>query len=190
MILLSALFLGLLVGLGRARWRQRAYRVPELRLIWLAIVAFVPQLIAAYLPSTRGSLPDWLGALLVSASLVLFLAFIWFNRRVPGMPVLFAGMALNLAVMLANGGWMPISPETASRLPGGGSITSSNLGERFGQKDVLLLPRDTHLPYLSDRFLLPDWFPYHVAFSPGDILIAIGAFWILAGSPPDSDEKE
>ncbi len=189
MILLSALILGLLVGLGRARWQGRSYRVAEIRLVWLAIVAFVPQLIAAYLPTTRSALPTWLGAALISSSLVLFLAFIWFNWRTAGMPVLFVGMALNLVVMLANGGWMPISPETAGHLRGGEAIASSTLGERFGQKDVLLLPQDTHLPDLSDRFLIPDWSPYRAAFSLGDILIAMGAFWIVAGAPSVATER-
>lgn len=190
MILLTALLLGLLVGLVRAKWQHRSYRVPEFRLIWLAIVAFVPQLIAAYLPAARGVLPNWLAAVLVSASLILFLAFIGANLKTPGMPILLAGMALNLIVMLSNGGWMPISPETASHLPRAGPIASSSVGERFGQKDVLLLPQETHLAYLSDRFLLPDWSPYQVAFSPGDILIAIGAFWVLARSPADGAAKE
>ncbi len=189
MILLSALLLGLLVGLGRAYGRHQPYRVPDLRLVWLAIVAFVPQLIVAYVPATRGVLPDWVAAGAVLASLILFLVFMWFNRRTAGMLVLFVGMALNLMVMLANGGWMPISPETAGQLPGGSGIASSNLGERYGQKDVLLLPQDTHLPYLSDRYLLPDWAPYKVAFSLGDILIAIGAFWVLAWAPQPAVER-
>ncbi len=190
MILLTALILGLLVGVGRAYWQRRPYRVPELRFAWLAILAFVPQLIAAYLPATRGVLPDWLAAALVSASLLLFMAFMWLNRRTPGMLILLAGLALNLAVMLANGGWMPISPETASHLPGGGSLATSDLGQRFGQKDVLLLPQDMHLPYFSDRFLLPDWSPYQLAFSLGDIFIAIGAFWVLARAPAEGVGKE
>lgn len=189
MILLSALVLGLLVGVGRARWQHRPYRAPDLRVIWLAVVAFAPQLIIAYLPATHDLLPDGFAGLLLSASLVIFLAFIWANRRLPGMPILSAGMALNLAVMLANGGWMPISPATASQLAGGGAIEPGSLGGRFGAKDVLLLPEQTRLPYLSDRFLLPSWFPYHVAFSLGDIVIAVGAFWLLAGAQTE-DEGE
>ncbi len=187
MILLVALLLGLLVGVGRARWQHRPYRAPEFRHLWLAVVAFVPQLIIAYLPATRDVLPDWLAEVLVLASLIMFLAFVWFNRTVPGMPILFAGMALNLVVMASNGGWMPISPEIARHLPGGGTLGPANLGDRFGGKDVLLLPQDTRLPFLSDRFLLPDWSPYRVAFSLGDILIAVGGFWILASAPAEGE---
>ncbi len=190
MILLSALVLGLLVGAGWARWQKRPYRAPDLKLIWLAIAAFVPQLIVAYLPSTRSLLPDWLAAGLLAASLVGFLAFIWINRRLPGMWVLFLGVALNLAVMLANRGWMPISPETASHLPGGGNAAAEGLGERFGQKDILLLPQDMRLPYLSDRFLLPGWSPYQVAFSLGDIFIAVGAFWLLVSGGSDGGKEK
>jgi hypothetical protein len=179
-ILLSALLLGLLAGLGRARWRHEAYRAPNLRFIWLAVLGFVPQMAIAFLPATRDLVPDWLAPVALSASLIVFLIFIWANRLLPGMPVLFAGMALNLAVMLANGGWMPISPETASHLQGSWPIDAYHVGERFGQKDILLLPQNTRLPLLADRFLLPDWTPYHVAFSLGDILIAVGVFWLLA----------
>ncbi len=190
MILLTALALGLLVGVGRARWRSQPYPAPDLKFIWLAVAAFAPQLIVAYLPATHELLPDWLAAALLAASLVGFLAFIWLNRRLPGMWILFVGMGLNLAVILANRGWMPISPETASHLAGGGAIEASSLGERFGQKDILLLPGDMRLPYLSDRFLLPDWSPYQVAFSLGDILIAVGAFWLLAGAPSQGEKEK
>lgn len=190
MILLSALILGLLVGLGRAHWQNRPYRAPELRSVWLVVVGFTPQLVIAYLPATRKILPDWLAVVLVLASLSLFLAFIWLNRSAPGMWILFAGMALNLAVMLANGGWMPISPGTASQVLGGAPVGASRLGERFGGKDVVLLPEDTRLVFLSDRFLLPDWSPYQVAFSLGDTLIAVGAFWLLAGARAEGEQEK
>lgn len=134
MILLTAIVIGLLVGVGRARWQHRPYRAPELKFIWLAVAAFIPQLIVGYVPATRDVLPDWLVGVLLSTSLIAFLAFIWINRRLPGMPVLFVGMALNLLVMLANGGWMPISPATASHLAGAGGVEPSSLGNVLDKK--------------------------------------------------------
>jgi hypothetical protein len=180
LILLTALVLGLLVGLGGARWRNQPYPAPDLQHLWLVLVAFLPQLIVAYLPFTRHLFPDWLAASSLPASLIIFLAFVWINRRLPGMPILIAGLVLNLIVILANHGWMPINPQTASRLIGDQAIQDFSLGSRFGQKDILLLSQDTHFEFLADRFLLPDWFPYKVAFSLGDLLIALGIYWLLA----------
>ena len=180
MILLAALAGGLLVGWAWARWRNRSYQAPALRSTWLIVVGFVPQFIIAYLPATNRGPRSWLAAVTLIASLLLFLVFVWINRRLPGMPVLLAGLLLNLAVMAANGGWMPISPDTASRLIGEDVTRHFALGGRFGQKDILLPLQDMHLGFLADRFLLPAWSPYQVAFSAGDILIAVGAFWLLA----------
>jgi hypothetical protein len=179
-ILLVAIAGGLLFGWGWARWHHRHYQAPDLRSTWLVLVGFIPQLLFAYLSPLEYVVPKWLSAVSLSASLIVFLVFVWVNRRLPGMPVLLAGLLLNLSVMAANGGWMPISPEVASRISGEDVLQYMALGSRFGQKDVLLPYQDTHLGYLSDRFLLPAWFPYQVAFSAGDILIAIGACWLLA----------
>ena len=172
--------MGLAVGLGWSRWRNQPYRAPALKFIWLVLVAFLPQLIVAYLPVSHSLLPDWLAAISISSSLIVFLVFVLLNLKLPGMPILMIGLVLNLVVILANHGWMPISPQTASHLPGGSDIQAYNIGRRFGEKDILLNPQDMHFEILSDRFLLPDWFSYKVAFSLGDTLIALGVFWLLA----------
>ncbi len=180
MILLLAVIAGLSVGLAWARWHNTPYRAPALQAIWLAFIAFLPQLVIAYLPLTRYLLPDRVAAISLSASLVLFAGFAWLNRRLSGMPILLLGLMLNLVVMFANGGWMPIGPRTASLLINADVMEFLSLGSRFGQKDVLLPPWDTKLELLADRFLLPAWFPYRAAFSLGDVLIGIGVFWLLA----------
>ncbi len=186
MILLSAVVSGLLVGWAWARWRNRPYEAPALKSIWLVLVGFIPQFIIVYLPFTNRSTRNWAAAASLIVSMILFLAFVWINRQLPGMPLLLAGLLLNLAVMAANGGWMPISPETASRVLGKDVFQYVALGGRFGQKDILLLAQNMRLGFLADRFLLPSWSPYQVAFSAGDILIAVGAFWLLARAPAQS----
>ena len=148
-------------------------------------IAFLPQFIVIYLPGIRTLLPDWLIAGCLLASQILLLGFAWLNRRTAGMAILICGVALNLAVMILNNGFMPISPQTASHLVSNNGFLDIQLGSRIGAKDILLRPQDTRFEWLADRFLTPAWFPYQAAFSLGDIFIAIGAFWMLAkpGSP-------
>ncbi len=180
MILLFALVAGLLTGLALAFWRKHSYQPPELQHLWLVFIAFLPQFIVLYLPADRISFPDWLVVLLLISSQIGLLVFVWVNRCLPGMLVLLCGFAFNLTVMTANGGFMPISPQTASRLVSEETLQEARPGSRFGAKDILLPPEETQFEWLADRFLPPKWFPYQVAFSLGDVFIAIGVFWLLA----------
>jgi len=180
MILLLAVLAGSLVGLSRAYWCKQPYAAPNLQAIWLAVLAFLPQLFIAYLPITHQLFINGLASVSLVVSLILFSVFAWINRRLPGMPILIAGLLLNFVAIVANGGWMPITPQTANVLAGKDVLQFMNLGSRFGEKDILLLAQNIHLEFLADRFLPPAWFPYKVAFSLGDILISLGAFWLLA----------
>jgi len=181
MILLPALLAGTLVSLALSARSRQTWQAPPIQAPWVAILAFLPQLILFYLPATRRLIPDaWVAAGLVFSQ-ALLLAFCWHNRRLPAFWILAAGLVLNLAVILANGGFMPISPETAARLIPQESLQALSLGERFGGgKDILLLEESTRLALLSDRLLPPGWFPYQVAFSPGDVVVAVGAFLLMA----------
>jgi hypothetical protein len=179
-ILLLALGVGLATGLGWAKWHRHPYQPPRLNYSWLAIVAFLPQFFVTYFERTRILAPDWLAALAIFASQVLLFLFAWFNRHLTGMLVLIIGLVLNSTVMIANGGFMPINPQTVERIVGKERIASFELGNRIGYKDILLPTDETRLELLADRFLPPDGFPYQVAFSLGDVFIALGAFWILA----------
>jgi len=189
-ILLLALAAGLLAGLVWARWRGSPYQTPELQHLWLVFVAFLPQFIVIYLPNTRSQLADWLVASLLLASQILLFGFAWLNRRIPGMPILICGVVLNLVVMAANHGFMPISPQTAGHLVSKNSLLDIPLGSRIGPKDILLRPQDTRFEWLADRFLTPAWFPYQAAFSLGDVFIAIGAFRMLAKPGPSMQSNK
>ncbi len=180
MILLLAVIAGLLAGLARTWHGGRPLSPLNLRLIWLVPLAFLPQWLAFFLPATRESVPDDLAAAILVNSQILLLVFVWFNRQQPGFWAMGLGLACNLLVIALNGGLMPISPDTVARLASDATSEGWQVGHRLGTgKDVVLPVAATRLWWLSDRFLLPAWFPYRAAFSAGDVLIAGGAFWLL-----------
>ena len=95
------ILLGVPAGSLLARWQKCSWTFPPLRVAWLVILAFLPQLFAFNLPVTRTLiLARWVAVGLITSQLLL-LAF---------------GLTLNLLVIVANGGFMPNSPQTASRL--------------------------------------------------------------------------
>ena len=158
MILVLGIAAGWLCGLVRSRITGKPYRVPELKKIWLVLVAVLPQL----------------------------LIFIWFNRDRVGIKILGLGLALNLLVITLNKGLMPIAPETVLALYPEIPLSAWQIGSRPGMsKNILLLAGDTRLAWLSDSILLPEWFPWTRALSPGDLFIVLGVFWLLAVESPD-----
>jgi hypothetical protein len=179
MILLVAVLAGLVGGLLLARTRKRPWMVPPLGKPWLVILACLLQYISLSLPALWPQAARGLSAAGLIISLVMLLVFCWLNRQLSGVWLLALGLFFNLLVISANGGFMPISPQTASRLVSPESLAALGNGSRFGSKDILLPPGQTRLVLLSDRFLPPEGLTYQVAFSLGDVFIAAGAFWLM-----------
>jgi hypothetical protein len=100
------------------------------------------------------------------------------------------GLVANFLAIVFNGGWMPISPETVHRILPSLPEDASIVGHRLGlTKDWIISGSRIHLSWLADRFTLPEWVPYKVAFSVGDIFIAVGAV-ILLWSLSNPEKKE
>jgi hypothetical protein len=180
MILVVAVLVGLAAGLCRAKYGKREYRGYDLKAAGLVLLAFIPQGFIFFLPSTRTRIPDETASFLFIISLVVLIIFSLFNIRKPSFWPITGGFLLNALVILLNGGWMPISPEMVQRLLPDSTAGDWTVGERLGySKDIVLLPENTRLWFLSDRFSLPDWINYQVAFSPGDIILFVGIVWLL-----------
>lgn len=106
-------------------------------------------------------------------SLSLLLAALTANIRLPGLALITVGFCLNFIVIALNGGYMP-SSESARTLGGlshlePGQITSNSVG----------IGPNTHLAFLGDIFAIPRGFIFPNVFSIGDVLIAVGAFYLI-----------
>ena len=180
MILLLAIIAGLVAGIARARLGGRDFTAPNIKSGWLILIAVIPQMFSFHLPGLSEATSEKVTEGVLVCSQIILLLFVWANRTLPGFGALGIGLVLNFLVIIANGGLMPISPETVRLISPDAVITFSDFGTRLGSsKDVLLAAENTKLWLLSDILVLPPWIPYRVAFSIGDIFIALGAFWLL-----------
>jgi hypothetical protein len=182
MILALAVVFGIGASLVRHRGRAPAQiaRI-SLRSAWLALLALALQW--PLLRAGAGSIQDVaVQQALFLLSHLLLLAFVWRNWRLPGVVVVGLGVACNLLVILANGGLMPITPETLVRINPGTTLEGWSLGSHYGySKDVILAQGATRLWFLSDALVLPPPFPWPTAFSLGDLVIAAGIVLLLQG---------
>lgn len=179
MILIAAFVLSIAWGLAQ-RGSLRAVALLPLRWGGIALLAFVLQIYLIYFPEARAEGPLSTHVLILMASYILLFGVIWKNHALPGVWLIGAGFAANFAVMLVNGGYMPITREALAAVGHLQNATSTEIGARvLATKDVVLLREQTHLWFLSDIFVAPPPFPFPSVFSLGDTLIAVGIFLLV-----------
>jgi len=167
--ILYAVAAGVVIGLLTG---GSAARIGDLRLAWGPLIA-LGMIIQLVLFSTP--LADAIGPaapIAYVASNVAVLVAVWRNRAIPGLRLVLAGGAANLIAILANSGYMPVSPDalaTLGRLPRDGYVNSRLVD------GVVLGP-------LTDLFPMPAWLPLANIFSVGDVLIGLGAAIAIASA--------
>lgn len=172
MVFLDVVVVAFLVALALGGKPSNLGRL-ETRRLWLVFAAVGIQVIAfpSGLPWTT---PDSVAIGLWLFSYGLLIAVAYFNRTIPGVAVMTAGLFSNLIAIVANGGHMPVLPSALAAT-----------GHDYDVHNNSIQLADAHLSWLIDRWGAPAWVPLANVYSVGDLLIAAGlAIAVIVGSKP------
>ena len=156
--------IGLIAGLATGG-SMRELTNTRFRHLEILIGGLLLQLAVTFLPWAPFEERGYLVILIASAAAA---AWMFVNRRLPGMALAAIGLALNVIVIALNGG-MPVS-ERAIELAGAPEFEAE--GEH------LLLGPSTRLPWLTDVVPIP---VAGSVLSPGDLLLALGLARLVHG---------
>jgi hypothetical protein len=166
LLLILGGLVGLLAGLAAD---GRISRLAEIRFRWpvIVLIAYAArEFNVLYTPLAR----TWLAPLTYTVALTALVAWtVWHRDRVRGIVIVAAGMAMNLLVVVANLGHMPVPLWLADRGP-------RELIEKGVLGQYILAGPHTRLDWLGDWIVLPGTlgriFPQ--AYSPGDLVATLG----------------
>jgi hypothetical protein len=161
MLLLLAVLLGIGVGLASG---GRLGNLAAVRFRWpyLVIAALLIRELVLFKPFNRVAGIQFVYVIALAAVAVWTL---WHLDRLRGVWLVTIGVTLNLIVVLANGGHMPVAPSLAGSLVQRGTI---------GQ--YTLMGPGTNLNWLGDWISWPGPMGavFGEAYSPGDLFVAVG----------------
>ncbi len=161
-----AIAFGLVLGLAGG---GRLSNLAHLRFRWplVLVAAVVIREVVTVSPLSRIEGAQYIYAFSLAVIVVWTL---WHLRLLPGVWLVTAGAVLNLVVVVANGGRMPVDPTLAAAELGGILVRRGHIGQ------YTLMGPETHLNPLGDWLslgVLPE------AYSPGDLLIAMGIALVI-----------
>ena len=161
----EAALLGMVIGLLRGGNIKRLGRI-NLRGWGLALIALLIQAGLWVDCGGRINCPVELTPYLHLLSYLPLLIFAYINREQPGMKLIGLGLLLNLLVIAANGGAMPVDMNKLVPPPGEGPLIET------GSPIHVPLTGTTKFPYLADIFRLP--YGKNRLISWGDIALVAG----------------
>jgi hypothetical protein len=158
-LLLLCVALGLVAGLATGGSLDNFARL-RVHWPWVAVGALVVREASVITPLRNVNGIQYVYTLALA---LLVVWCIWNVRRLRGLVILTAGAAVNLLVVVANGGRMPVAASVAS--------IRGNVGQ------YTVMSSSTRLNWLGDWIGLP---AHLGVYSPGDVIIAAGIFVVAA----------
>ena len=138
----------------------------QVRYFWLLFVPFLIQLVLFSPLSARLSIDVATVPSIYIISMIVGAVVAWFNRSLPGFPLLLVGLLSNLLVISLNGGYMPVSAE-ARVISGMPPLLGS-------ETNVSPMTNASVLWILGDTLPVPHFIPHANVYSMGDVMIGAG----------------
>ncbi len=159
---LFGLVAALLAGGRVARFADIRFRMPLI----VAAAYGIKEVGVYYAPLARSPIAPWLYVVALAA---LIAWTVWHRDVLPGIEVVALGMTMNLVVVLANAGHMPVSWALSDRGP-------KELRQNGVLGQYILAGHHTRLDWLGDWIALPGTLGKMLpqAYSPGDLVAALG----------------
>jgi uncharacterized protein DUF5317 len=180
-VIAAALAIAVLIG-GDVR------RLSQIRIrhIELLLAAFASKVAVALLGTAHTQTAVTIARPLNVIGAVLLLAVVWFNRRIPGALLFSVGLTLNLIVIVAFGGRMPVL------LPHDADPNSPVLALLRGGLDPLHVALDhpQGLWFIGDILTIPSIGGHSSLVSIGDLLMAAGVAWLIIRCSQRSPELQ
>lgn len=169
-VIAAALAIAVLIG-GDVR------RLSQIRIrhIELLLAAFAVKVVVALLGTAHTEMAVTVARPLNIIGAALLLAVVWFNRRIPGALLFGTGLTLNLIVIIAFFGRMPVL------LPRDADPNSAALALLKGGLDPLhiALEHPQGLWFIGDILTIPSIGGHSSLVSIGDLLMAAGVAWLI-----------
>ena len=169
-VIAAALVIAVLIG-GDVR-RLSHIKIHHLELL---LAAFAVKVAVAVLGTAHSQAAVTVARPLNVIGALLLLAVVWFNRQIPGALLFGTGLTLNLIVIVAFGGRMPVL------LPHDVDPNSPVVALLKGGLDPLhvALAHPQGLWFIGDIFAIPSLGGHSSLVSIGDLLMAAGVAWLI-----------
>ena len=185
MLYLYIIIISILIGLFRKGTLSNLTQI-SLKRIELLILACLIQGGLVFFGTRKVKIVlDYSSYALIFSYMVLTLA-VWYNKQLKGMNIITLGIIFNFAVIVANGGHMPVLLSSLYRV---GLDDFALILKEGSYVTHTLITEKTLCAFLADVIPLPPPFPDPSVVSVGDFLMFFGVFSLIQSAMLEKEQN-